>query len=145
SKGQYIMHTGRRKEPGIEYPHLGAVVAKLCGNEAQPLPGYIHITPGSGGGSFSKQDSAFLGPRYASVSLPDGSPPVNLNRPANLSETADRQRQDVRLKVSERFAQTRRTAQTEAYTQSYDQAERFMRQTAVLDLGRECPKVADRY
>ena len=33
------MLTGRKPEPGIEYPHLGAVVAKLLGTDGQALPG----------------------------------------------------------------------------------------------------------
>src|SRR5262245_62944883 len=30
-KGSYIMHTGRRPEPAMNYPHLGSVCAKLLG------------------------------------------------------------------------------------------------------------------
>ena len=45
ARATYIMHTGRRPEPAMTYPHLGAVVAKLLGSDDSPLPGYIHITP----------------------------------------------------------------------------------------------------
>src|SRR5262249_8619388 len=45
-RGSVIMHTGRRPEPGMTYPHLGSVVAKLFGSEDSGLPGYLHITPG---------------------------------------------------------------------------------------------------
>src|SRR6266567_1706926 len=57
-KGYYIMHTGRRQEPAMEYPHLGSAMAKLLGSEDSPLPGSIHIQP-HGGGGFNKQDAAF--------------------------------------------------------------------------------------
>jgi hypothetical protein len=66
-KGYVIMHTGRRKEPNFEYPHFGSVCAKLLPPDELPLPGYIHITPKGGGSGFSKQDAAYLGPKYASV------------------------------------------------------------------------------
>src|SRR5437868_4881227 len=49
-RGAYIMLTGRRPEPGIEYPHLGAVCAKLLGTESQSLPGNIQILPRGEGG-----------------------------------------------------------------------------------------------
>src|SRR5947199_100870 len=86
---------GRPAPPATEYPHLGSAFAKLLGGEDSPLPGYIHITPRRAGG-FGKQDSAFLGPRFASVTLPDGKPPANLLRPESLGEAADRQRHALR-------------------------------------------------
>ncbi len=144
-KGDYIMHTGRRQDPAVQYPHLGAVCAKLLNADAQPLPGYIQIFPGGGSGSFSKQDSAFLGPKYASVGLPNGAPPINLFRPGSLTHEADRQREELRQKLSQRFARSRRTAQTEAYLQSFDQAAQFVQKGYVFDIDREDPKLADQY
>ena len=143
-KGDYIMHTGRRKEPGIDYPHLGAVAARLLGSADQSLPGYIHITP-RGGGGFNKQDSAFLGPKFASVGLADGQPPPNLFRPANLAESDDARREAFRSKLNDRFTLGRRTAMTEAYTESFDQAAQFIRKGEVFDTAKEDPKTADRY
>jgi uncharacterized protein (DUF1501 family) len=143
-RGAYIMHTGRRTDPATEYPHLGSVAAKLLGRADSPLPGYVHITPGGGGG-FGKQDSAFLGPKYASVLLADGRPPANLLRPDGLSEAADRQRNEVREHVNDRFTRRRRTAETEAYTQTYEQAARVMQRREVFDLGKEAPRVRDQY
>jgi hypothetical protein len=142
-RGAYIMHTGRRTTPGEQYPHLGAVAAKLLSPEDSPLPGYIHVTPRGEGGS--RQDAAFLGPRYSSVALPGGNPPANLLRPQDLSESADRLRNGVRERLNQRFATGRRTADTEAYTHSYEQAAQLMRRRAVFDIGREDPRDRDRY
>src|SRR5207245_2441349 len=114
-KGYVIMHTGRRQEPAMTYPHLGSVCAKLLGNEASALPGYIHITP-RGNGGVNAADAAFLGPRFAAIALDNGQAPANITRPTDLSEDADRQRHQLRLKASERFLRSRRTAETEAYT-----------------------------
>jgi hypothetical protein len=144
AKGADIMLTGRRPEPGIEYPHLGAVAAKLLGSDDQELPGHIQIYPGGGGG-FGKKDATFLGPRYASVRLGDGKPPASLLRPAGLTEQADRQREELRKKLSDRFTKSRRTAVTDAYAESFDQAERVFRRASVFDIDKEDPRVADRY
>jgi hypothetical protein len=143
-KGYVIMHTGRRPEPAMHYPHLGSVVARLLGPADDPLPGYIHITP-KGNGAVNREDAAFLGPRYASVALSDGQAPANLDRPADLSPEADRLRQEFRMHANERFAQRRRTAETEAYLSSYDQAAKLMARRGLFDIAREPPCVLDQY
>jgi hypothetical protein len=143
-KGAYIMHTGRRQEPAMTWPHLGSVCSKLLGDRANPLPGYIHITPRGNGGANSG-DAAFLGPRYASVALSDAHAPENLDRPPMLTEKDDEQRHEFRIHANERFLRSRRTAQTEAYTHSYEQAAQLMRKRALFDISKEPPSVVDRY
>jgi len=59
-KGHYIMHTGRKQEPSVEYPHIGSVAAKFVAEEENPLPGYLNIVPGGGGGA-NAADAAFFG------------------------------------------------------------------------------------
>ena len=143
--GERIMMTGRRPEPGIEYPNLGAVAARLLGQgEASALPGHIQILP-KGGSGFGKADAAFLGPKYASVSLGDGKPPADLLRPKDLPADADAAREEFRKKLNDRFAKSRKSAATDAYAESFAQAERVVKQGEVFDLDKEDPKVADRY
>ncbi|HEY8504995.1 MAG TPA: DUF1501 domain-containing protein, partial [Gemmataceae bacterium] len=143
-KGRRLMETGRREDPSTDYPHLGAVTAKLLGSENQALPGFLHVSP-TGGGGFGSKDAAFLGPRYASVRLADGKAPPNLLPPDALTEGLDARREALRRKLNERFAKTRRTAQTEAYTASYDQAAQFIRSADVLDTSREPTHLQDLY
>ena len=143
-RGAQIMLTGRRPEPGLEYPQLGAVAAKLLANDASNLPGHIDILP-RGGGGFGDRDAAFLGPRFASVRLGDGKAPAELMRPAGLTESADEQREALRKKLNDRFTQSRRSAATEAYTESFDQAERVFRKADVFSLEKEDARTADRY
>jgi uncharacterized protein (DUF1501 family) len=144
AKGSVIMHTGRRQEPGMTYPHLGSACARLLGRDDNPLPGYIHITP-RGNGGVNAADAAFLGPRFASVALDDGKAPANISRPADLGIEADRARQEVRRRASERFLSRRRTAQTEAYTHSYDQAAQLMKQKGLFDTSVEPDSLRQRY
>jgi len=143
-RGQVIMLTGRAPDPALEYPEIGAVAAKLLGHGEDGLPGHIQITP-NGGSEFSKRDAAFLGPKYASIMLANGKPPADLTRPPALTTPADREREALRQKLNERFARSRRSAQTEAYAESYDQAAQFLRKQEVFNIDREDTKIADRY
>jgi uncharacterized protein (DUF1501 family) len=144
SRGAYIMQTGRRQSPAERFPHLGAVCAKLMADDSNPLPGYIHVTP-RGESGFNRGDAAFLGPRYASVTLGDGNPPANLLRPPTLTELADAERNGLRARINGRFMQTRRSADTEAYTNSFTQAEQIMARRELFDLSREPMHFHDRY
>lgn len=142
-KGHYAMFTGRRETPAADYPRIGAVAAKALSAETSSLPGHIVITPGGSGGRSS--DSAYLGPRYASISLGDGNPPANTVRPEAISEQAELQRHDFRRRVNDRFASRRRTAMTDAYTANYEQALELMKQREIFDLSKEPEQDHARY
>ncbi|GIW82043.1 MAG: hypothetical protein KatS3mg105_3850 [Gemmatales bacterium] len=144
AKGAIIMHTGRPEDPRTNYPHLGSAMAKLLGPEDSPLPGYIHVTP-RGAAGFNKKDAGFLGPKYASITLADGKPPENLLRPKELSVQSDLKRNQLREKLNRRFGQRRRTADTEIYTQSYEQALQLMARHRIFDNTHESPKYLDLY
>lgn len=142
-KGAYMMMTGRRQTPAANFPQIGAVAARALAPAESPLPGHIVITPGGGGGRGN--DSAYLGPRYASVHLGNGNPPQNTTRPGSVSEQSDVARQDLRRRINERFLNRRRTAVTEAFSYSYEQALQLMEQREVFDVSKEPQSEHDRY
>jgi uncharacterized protein (DUF1501 family) len=142
-RGNYIMHTGRAPDPANDYPRLGAVAARYLAPSEFPLPGYIQIAPGGGG--LNQSDAAFLGPRYASLLLGNGQPPANTARPDSVSEASDAARQDLRRRLTNRFLQRRRSAMTEAYTYSYDQAAQLMQQRGLFDVSQEPPAELEKY
>lgn len=142
-KGRYMMLTGRKQNPGLQFPEIGAVAARTLTPDDSPIPGHIVITPGGSGGRGN--DSAWLGPRFSSVQLGNGNPPPNLARPENLSVDSDKSRQDFRRTVNDRFLNRRRTAVTEAFTYSFDQAEKLMSRKDVFDVTRESAADTERY
>ena len=142
-KGAYLMTTGRPQLPAQEYPHLGSVMARYLGAETDPLPGYIHITPGGGGRGGS--EAAFLGPRYGALFLGNGQAPANTARPGNLAAEADAARHAMRGRLNDRFAAGRRTAETDAYMTSYEQARQLMERREVFDVNLEPQRDRDRY
>ena len=141
-KGAYMMMTGRRQTPASEFPKIGAVVAKAIAPESSSLPGHIQITPGGGGRS---NDSAYLGPKYAGLIMGNGQPPQNSARPDTIDGTADEQRNVLRRAANERFLSRRRTAMTDAYTHSYEQARQLMAKREVFDASKESEQDQVRY
>jgi hypothetical protein len=142
-KGHYLMMTGRRQKPGVADPEMGAVIAKALDTADRSLPGHIVISPGGGGGR--NADSAYLGPKYASVVLGNGKPPQFVERPGSLAENAVLCANDLRRRINDRFAMRRRTAETEAYTQCFEQAQELMRRREVFDISLEAEKDRARY
>ena len=65
--------------------------------------------------------------------------------PATVSEPMDAARNEFRRRVNERFLNRRRTAVTEAYTYSYEQALQLMARKEVFDVSKEPAKDHDRY
>jgi hypothetical protein len=142
-KGAYLMMTGRRQAPSIDYPQIGAVAAKTLTPANSTLPGYIYITPGGGGGRGN--DSAYLGPKFSSVQLGNGNPPQNTERPKDVSETSEASRQNFRRRLNDQFLNRRRTAVTEAFTYSFEQAQQLMLQREIFDVTKEPEKDFERY
>jgi hypothetical protein len=142
-KGAYMMLHGRRQTPASDYPTLGAVVAKAATPETSALPGHIIVTP-SGGGSRSN-DASYLGPKYSSLVLGGGQPPQNTARPDGLTEAMDVSRHAFRKQLDDQFFARRRTARTEAYTYSYEQAQQLLAQRDVFDASKEPAADFERY
>ena len=140
--GRYLMETGHRKTATGEYPHIGAVTAKALTDSNSPLPGHIRISTGAGS---RRNDSAYLGPKYASIVVGAKGGLRNSELPGGMTATIDDQRQLLRRSVNERFLQRRRTAETDAYAQSYEQAIQLMRQREIFDVTKESVAMQDKY
>lgn len=141
--GTYMMLTGRRQMPGIPYPEIGAVVAKSLEDPSNKLPGHIKVSANGAGARAA--DSAYLGPKYASMSIGGDKPLSNSERPSDLTVEAAEMRNDFRAFANEQFHLKRRTAQTDAYVQSFEQAQELMKQKDVFDLSKESDKDRERY
>jgi hypothetical protein len=117
---------------------LGAVAAKTLGPADSALPNHIHVPSGRG-------DAAFLGPQFAALTLEAGALPQDLVRPATLSEAADLRRHALRESINRRFVQRRRTAESDAFAHSFDQALSLMGQREIFDLASESETARERY
>ena len=139
---RYQIERGHKQSPTADFPHIGAIVAKGLEDSASPMPGHIHISSGAGSRS---NNSAFLGPKYGSISVGTNGGLKNSQLPGGMTATINDQRQDFRRYANERFLQRRRTAETDAYVESYEQAIQLMANRDIFDVTKESEKDAERY
>lgn len=147
ARGVVEMTTGRRESSGTDYPHLGAVASRSLAPATLTLPAHILIrsSPGKRNVESEFHKAAYLGAQYASVAMYDGKPPQYTSRPESLTIESDERRNAIRRNLSSRFAGRRRTADTEAFNFSYDQARDLLAQRDVFDASRESAADQQRY
>ena len=146
-RGVVEMTTGRKQTPGTDYPHLGAVTAKALTPKTFSLPGHILVrqSPGNRNIESKFHKAAYLGLRFASMAIYDAKPPAFGGESDSITAEADQRRNAFRKRVNDRFAARRRTADTEAYNFSFDQARKLVAQRHVFDVTRESAADQERY
>ncbi|MDA0832460.1 MAG: DUF1501 domain-containing protein [Planctomycetota bacterium] len=147
ARGVVEMTTGRKQLVGIDYPHLGAVAAKALTPDHFTLPGHILVrsSPGERNVESEFHKAAYLGAQYANMTMYDAHPPKNTERAETLTREADASRNALREKISNRFAGRRRTADTEAYNFSFEQARELLTHREVFDVTQESAADRERY
>lgn len=139
-----MVRTGRDTRSVGDFPMIGATVAKAADRDDFPLPGHIFVSVAGNGGRTN--NAAYLGPKYASISVGGTKEGVvNTVLPSGMAVSVDSQRHAWRRAVNERFTKRLQSAQTNAYTQSYEQALRLMARREVFDITREPQSVQEKY
>jgi len=139
---RYQIERGHLKSATADFPHIGAIVAKGLDEGTSPMPGHIHVSSGAGSRS---NNSAYLGPKYGSISVGTNGGLRNSELPGGMTATINDQRQTLRRHANERFLQRRRTAETDAYVESYEQAIQLMANREIFDVTKEPQKQAEKY
>jgi len=139
---RYQIERGHKKGPTADFPHIGAIVAKGMDDRTSAMPGHIHVSSGAGSRS---DNSAFLGPKYGSISVGVNGGLRNSSLPGGMTATVNDRRQEFRRQINEQFLQRRRTAETDAYVESYEQALQLMENREVFDVTKEPEPLAEKY
>lgn len=143
--GADLMSLGRRDEPSLRYPDLGAVVARELGSIDSAVPDYVSFYAQTEGRGSAVGKSGFLGARYLPMFLTDKSKPDNLERLAQLSDLDHAQRADLRDHLSKRFARGRETSVVGSHNQAYARVRGLMASEKLFDVEQESQKMRDRY
>ncbi len=138
-----LVRSGRMARSATEFPELGATVAKALEREDFPLPG--HIFAAASGNAGRGNNAAYLGPKYANVTVSGDAGVPNSVLPEGISVAVDTQRNTWRRFINTRYSRSTHATEVDAFTQSYEQALKMMSQRDVFDISKEPQSVRDNY
>lgn len=141
--GAALMETGRRKDPGIDYPDLGAICAKELGRANSEVPDYVSLYTSTEGRR--KGTSGFLGARFAPMFLSENTQPENIRRLESISEVDHQDRAALRDLLAKRFAQSRPSGIVGSHNSAYQRVRGLMASEKLFDLEQEPESVRAKY
>ena len=143
--GARLMHLGRRDEPNLKYPDLGAVLARELGRADSPVPDYVSFYTATEGRGNAVGQSGFLGARYAPMSLTTENKPPYLSRQESISVADHQQRAELQALLSERFARKRQLPAVGSHQEAYARVRGLMASETLFDISQEPEKLRERY
>src|SRR5947199_7346637 len=108
--GAKLMMRGRRDEPSLQYPDLGAVLARELGQADSKVPDYVSFYFATEGQSMAPGAAGFLGARYAPMEMYKSMIPENISKLPGIDDADHRERADLRDLLSKRFARHRQSS-----------------------------------
>jgi len=140
-----LMHLGRRDEPSLKYPDLGAMIARELGRADSQVPDYVSFYTATEGRGNAVGQSGFLGARYNAMFLTEGNTPPNLRRLEEVTDLDHQERADLRRLLSERFARGRASGPLASHNEAYSRVRGLMASEKLFDIGQEPQKMRDLY
>lgn len=140
-----LMMRGRRDEPSLKYPDLGAMVAHELARAESAVPDYVSLFTATEGRSFAQISPRFLGARYAPIRLAKEQVPPNLRRLDAVSAAEHRDRARLRELLSTRFAKGRDTLTVNSHANAYARVTGLMSSEDLFDISKEPESVRERY
>lgn len=139
-----IMMRGRMGEPSVDYPDLGAVMAREMGLEGSQVPDYVSFYTATEGRGMAPGHAGFLGARYGSMDLTTSMVPENIRR-TGIAEQDHRERGELRNQLSDMFERGRSSSSLDSHNQAYRRVGGIMANEQLFDIEREPQRVRDRY
>lgn len=143
--GAELMMRGRKNEPALEYPDLGAILAKELGRLDSKVPNYIHLYSETEGRNASKPSSAFLGPLYSPIKLYEEMKLPNVIRPESISAADHQAREALRSRLSQRFLDGRNLASVGSHNEAYHRVKGLMASDQLFDISGEPAAIREKY
>jgi len=141
--GASLMETGRRREQGLVYPDLGAVIARELGRADSRVPDYVSFYTSTEGRR--KGTSGFLGARYAPMFLSEDMIPPNIRRLESISDADHKARSDLRNLLARRFSRDRHSPVLGSHNSAYQRVRGLMASEQLFDIEKEPAKVRERF
>ncbi len=143
--GAQLMMRGRKDEPNLVYPDLGAVLAKELGRADSKVPDYVEFYSQTEGRSSARLTPGFLGARYAPVKLYEQMSPPNMSLPKSVDADDHAARAHLRDFMSRRFAAGRKSSALESHADAYARITGLMSSRDLFDIEKESKQARLRY
>ena len=140
-----LIMRGRKDEPSLKYPDMGAILAKELARTDSKVPDYVSFYSQTEGRNFSKLTPSFLGARYAPMELSDHMTPPNLKRLQELSEIAHLSRADLQQVLSQQFASQRSSDMVKSHASAFARAQGLMSSESLFDVEKEPRSIREKY
>jgi hypothetical protein len=141
--GASLMETGRAIEPGIDYPDLGAVLARELGRADSAVPDYVSMYTSTEGRR--KGGPGFLGARFAPMFLDKDLMPENIRRLESISDLDHKERLDLRNLLNAKFARARDSAALGSHNSAYQRVRGLMASEKLFDIEQEPEAMRQKY
>jgi hypothetical protein len=140
------VHAGYAQRGPIQYPTLGALVAKEAGRADADLPTFVSIAPYRVSNS-AAHSPGFLGPRYSPLIVGENLGVQNLTPHAGGGREHFEARLRLVRQMQDEFVADHPGAAAKSHQTAYERAARLMRTSAsrALDLDQEPAKLRDAY
>ncbi len=143
--GAKLMMRGRRDEPSLRYPDLGAVVAREMGRADSQVPDYVTFYTQTEGRGMAPGDSGFLGARYAPMELTTNNTPEFIRRLDSITEADHRERAELRDMLGRDFVRGRTSDALGSHAEAYGRVRGIMGSERLFDVSQESQRTRDRY
>lgn len=143
--GARLMHLGRRDEPSVKYPDLGAILARELGRADSQVPDYVSFYTATEGRGSAVSQAGFLGARYNAMFLTEGSTPPNLKRLEAMQDLDHHDRARLRDLLSAQFAQSRTSATLASHNEAYGRVRGLMASEKLFDIEQESLQMREKY
>lgn len=138
-----VMDTGRIGEPGVQFPHLGAIVARELASIDSGVPDYVEMYTSTEGRR--KGSAGFLGARYNPMFLTESMIPENLQRLESIQEVDHQERADLQKFLSQQFARQVHDPAVDSHMTAYQRVRGLMASDYLFDIDREPQAMRDHY
>ncbi len=143
--GAKMMMRGRRDEPNLKYPDLGAVLARELGRADSQVPDYVAFYFATEGRGFAPGSAGFLGSRYAPMELYKSMMPENISRHKDVADVDHVERAALRDLLSKQFARGRVSPTLASHNEAYQRVRGLMASDKLFDVTQEPAKMRERY
>jgi len=143
--GSRLMHLGRRDEPNLKYPDIGAMLARELGRADSQVPDYVTFYTATEGRGNAVGRSGFLGARFNPMFLTTEPVPKYLRRLADISALDHKERSDLRQLLSKKFARGRASTTLDSHNEAYARVRGLMASEKLFDVSKEPQAIKDKY